>query len=208
MARAPISAREPLGAVLAGGAGRRIGGDKAIVELHGRPLLHYALAVLREVVADVVVVAKADTLLPPVAGRADVWVEPPEPRHPLTGIVHALRLAEGRPVLCVAVDLPLLDAATLRSLLEADPAGQAPAVVPRADGRLQPLCALYRPSALEDLEAAGDGGRLTDVVAALDPVVVDVPDGRAFHNVNAPEDLWHASALLPRPSRAPAPAPE
>ncbi|WP_205698971.1 molybdenum cofactor guanylyltransferase [Conexibacter sp. SYSU D00693] len=195
------TARAPLGAVLAGGAGRRIGGDKAVVELHGRPLLHYALDVLSAVVDDVVVVAKRATRLPPVAGRADVWVEPDEPRHPLCGVVHAIKLARGRPVLLVAGDLPLLDQATLRALLRADAGGRAAAVVAQADGRLQPLCALYRPRALAGLEGFDATTRTQEVVAALDPVVVDLPDGRVLHNVNAPEDLLHASALMPPPAR-------
>jgi molybdopterin-guanine dinucleotide biosynthesis protein A len=37
----------PVGAILAGGGGRRIGGDKAIVELHGRPLISYPLETVR-----------------------------------------------------------------------------------------------------------------------------------------------------------------
>ena len=46
-----------IGAVLAGGSARRIGGGKATVELHGRPLLHYPLAALRMALDQVVVVA-------------------------------------------------------------------------------------------------------------------------------------------------------
>ena len=75
----------PVGVVLAGGRGRRLGGDKAIVELEGRALVHYPLEALHEVCDDVVVVAKRDTLLPPLSGIADLWIEPDEPRHPLVG---------------------------------------------------------------------------------------------------------------------------
>ena len=47
--------------VLAGGAGRRIGGAKAIVELRGTPLVKYPLRALQAVLAEVVVVAKQGT---------------------------------------------------------------------------------------------------------------------------------------------------
>src|SRR3954454_14456578 len=97
----------PVGVVLAGGLGRRLGGDKAIVELEGRPLALYPLEALHEVCDQVAVVAKRDTLLPPLGGVAQLWSEPDTPRHPLTGVVHALRLAAGRSILVVAVDLPL-----------------------------------------------------------------------------------------------------
>src|SRR3954470_18892531 len=115
MADAPTPA-PPVGVVLAGGLGRRLGGDKAIVELEGRALVLYPLEALHEVCDDVVVVAKRDTMLPPLAGVADLWVEPALPRHPLAGVAHALHLAAGRAVLAVAVDLPCMDGATLRAI--------------------------------------------------------------------------------------------
>ena len=58
----------PLGAILAGGGGRRIGGDKAIVELQGRPLISYPLEAVREALGQVAILAKADTKLPYVSG--------------------------------------------------------------------------------------------------------------------------------------------
>jgi molybdopterin-guanine dinucleotide biosynthesis protein A len=187
----------PVGVVLAGGLGRRLGGDKAIVELEGRPLLRYPLEALHELCDDVVVVAKRDTILPPLAGDAQLWIEPDEPRHPLAGVAHALRLAAGRPVLVVAVDLPLMDGATLRAIAETDP-HDAAAVVPRVHGCLQPLCALYTPRALAGLEALKPDARATDVVEALGICEVQPPDPSAFLNVNRPEDLLQASALLTR----------
>src|SRR5256885_1284659 len=103
----PDDAAGPLGAVLAGGLGRRLGGSKATVALAGRPLISYPLQALRSALGAVVVVAKGDTQLPDGL-EAPVWVEPEHPRHPLTGLVHALSLAGGRPVLVCACDLPLV----------------------------------------------------------------------------------------------------
>ena len=97
-----MARRGAIGVVLAGGAGRRIGGDKATVELEGRPLLHYPLSVLRAVLDEVAVVAKQSTVLPGLDVEIAIWLEPEEPRHPLAGIVHALRCARGRPVVVVA----------------------------------------------------------------------------------------------------------
>jgi molybdenum cofactor guanylyltransferase len=194
-----MSPAAPIGAVLAGGRGRRIGGDKGLVDLDGRPLIGYPLAALRAVLADVVVVARADTALP--AGLADdaaVWIEPDEAsRHPVCGIVHALREARGRPVLVVAGDMPLLSEPLVRALADGGADG-APALVPRAGGRLQPLCARYEPHALRGLERFEQDARLADLVEALRPRVLDWPDEDAFLNVNAPEDVLSASAELAR----------
>jgi molybdopterin-guanine dinucleotide biosynthesis protein A len=185
----------PVGVVLAGGRGRRIGGDKAIVELEGRALVLYPLEALHEVCDQVAVVAKRDTLLPPLTGLADLWIEPDEPRHPLAGVGHALRLAAGRPVLAVAVDLPLVDAATLRALCAVDPGGAA-AVVPRVEGRLQPLCALYTQAAARPLATFDAAARATEVVAEMGIREVAFEDPAPFLNVNRPEDLLHASVLV------------
>jgi molybdopterin-guanine dinucleotide biosynthesis protein A len=187
---------DAIGVVLAGGRGRRIGGDKAIVELEGRALIHYVLEALHEVCEDVVVTAKRGTILPSLAGAADLWIEPDEPTHPLCGVEHALRMAAGRPILAVAVDLPLIDAGTLRAIASADASGVA-VVAPLVHGRLQPLCALWLPRALPGLdEAVRTGARATAVAEELGVRAVDGLDPDAFYNVNAPEDLLGATELL------------
>jgi molybdopterin-guanine dinucleotide biosynthesis protein A len=185
----------PIGVVLAGGAGRRLGGDKAVVALDGRPLLSYPLNALRAAVGDVAVVAKRTTALPRLDAGVEIWLEPDEPRHPMAGIVRALRSAGGRAILAVAVDLPFAGPELLGRIAAA-PARGGLAVVPRADGRLQPLCARYEPGALEVLAGFDPSERATDLVARLDPAVLEIDHGEAFLNVNAAEDLLRASALL------------
>jgi len=105
--------------VLAGGAGRRIGGDKCTVELAGCPLILYPIDALRGVCEQVVVVAKQDTKLPDLTGLAEVWIEPDEPQHPLAGVVHALRTASAKKLVVLACDMPLVPEELLRALLKA-----------------------------------------------------------------------------------------
>jgi molybdenum cofactor guanylyltransferase len=195
----------PVGAVLAGGRGRRLGGDKATVELAGVPLLHYPAAALRSAGLEVAVVAKADTALPDLPPGTSVWVEAEPGHHPCHGIVHALRCAHGRTILAVACDLALLDGLTVRALLGAGQAAPlAPAVVPRTGARLHPLCALYRPAALRRLSASDPDARMTDIVTSLQPAVLELDDETPLLPVNAPEDLLRAGAELGRQGREPA----
>jgi molybdopterin-guanine dinucleotide biosynthesis protein A len=184
-----------VGAVLAGGLGRRMGGQKAVSSLAGRSLAEYPLAALRAAgIEEVALVAKHDTALP--AG-VTVWLEPDEPRHPLTGLIHALRQADGRGVFACAADLVLLDAATVQRVIAAAQPGDL-AVVPEAGDQLQPLCAFYAPGALGALEAAAPDTALTATALSLAPRVVPFDDDRAFFNVNTPQDLQRAEALLSR----------
>ncbi|MDQ3632174.1 MAG: molybdenum cofactor guanylyltransferase [Actinomycetota bacterium] len=177
-----------VGVVLAGGRGRRMGSGKATVEFDGVALLHYPLRALTAVTDEQAVVAKRDTRLPELPAGVALWLEPDQPRHPLTGVMHALRSADADRVLCCAVDLPRLDAATLGRLLEADD-GRHACVVPRVDGHLEPLCAIWRPRALEALARLPASPAMRDVVAVLDPLEVTFADARPFANVNTPEDL-------------------
>jgi molybdopterin-guanine dinucleotide biosynthesis protein A len=187
---------EPIGVVLAGGLGRRIGGAKAVVELCGRPLISYPVAAMRAALPEVMVMAKADTQLPTLPG-VTVWIESDAAHHPLVGITEALGLAEGRPVLICAGDLPFVTSALIREIATADP-GAAPAVVACVRGALQPLLAVYRPAAAPLLRRALLTGepRLRDAVAAIEPRHIDVGDPDLLFNVNAPEDLLRAAAML------------
>ena len=190
-----------MGAVLAGGLGRRLGGDKAVVRLAGQPLIAFPLAAMRAVVTDVTIVAKPDTVLPAadVLGAVSVLREPARPQHPLVGILHALRAGDGRPVLICPADLPLVTAEVLAELAGADPRG-APAVVAVGPERgLQPLLGCYRPEAAGLLEAAAREARapVRAAVAAIHPRKLTVPDEVLF-NVNTAEDLARAEAALSR----------
>jgi len=184
--------RDPIGAILAGGLGRRIGGAKAVVQLGGRPLITYPLASMQAVLAEVMVLTKADTKLPNLRG-VTVWVEADPRRHPLVGLREALSLAGGRPVVVCAADLPFVTAELIGRLAAAE-AADAPAVLTRCRDVIQPLLGLYMPAAAPRL--SGGEGRLLDAVAAIGPRYLDVDDPQLLFNVNAPEDLLQAAALL------------
>jgi molybdopterin-guanine dinucleotide biosynthesis protein A len=182
-----------IGAVLAGGEGSRFGRrSKPEVLLAGRPLVSYPVAALRQVCERVAVVCKRGTSLPTLDG-AERWDEPDMPRHPLTGIVHALERAGGEPVLVCAADMPFVTADACRTLVSAP--NKALAVVAAADGVLQPTFGVYAHQALDTLRAAPENARLTDTVEQLDPTRVAFP-ARLIRGVNTPEELAEAERLL------------
>ena len=186
-----------VGVVLAGGAGVRMGGAKAGVLLAGRPLISYPLAALRAALQDVAIVAKPDTELPELEDGAPVWREPAQPRHPLAGIVEALRRAEGRPVIVLACDLPLVTSELVGELAAAP--ASAPALVTRSEGQLQPLCARYEPQALALLESYDPHGRVVEQVSAIAPATLEV-EPILLHNVNDAADLALVERLLGGPA--------
>ena len=180
--------RPMVGAILAGGLGTRMGGAKATRVLAGRPLASYPAAALRGACDRVAIVAKRDTDLPPLDG-VEVWVEPDEPRHPLTGLIHALERA-GEPVLVCAADMPFVTVEACRDLIDAS-------AVAVAEGRLQPLFGVYSPQALAALRAAPADAPLTSTVEALGPALVKLPADVVL-SVDTPEALAAAERLLHR----------
>jgi molybdopterin-guanine dinucleotide biosynthesis protein A len=129
-----------------------------------------------------------------------VWIEPDEPRHPLLGIVHALGVAKGRPVLVCPVDLPFVSSGLIRRIAEAGRGG-APPVIATREGGTQPLLGCYQPETLEPLCAALEHPEVPvrDAVAALAPVLYEVQDPIELFNINSPADLLQASAMFCRP---------
>jgi molybdopterin-guanine dinucleotide biosynthesis protein A len=175
---------EVLGAILAGGAGKRVGGGKPSLQLCGRPLISYPIAAMRDAGLEPVVVAKGDTPLPPL----DVPVVHDESSvlHPLAGVLAALDHARGH-VVVVGTDMPDVPPQLIRRLVAADPGAHV--VVATVGGELQPLCARYGPGARDALaQALADEAPMRATVAALDPVEV-ATDAAAVRNVNTLADL-------------------
>jgi molybdopterin-guanine dinucleotide biosynthesis protein A len=192
-----LGAGPVVGAVLAGGGGRRIGGSKPTVELAGRPLLSYPLSAVERAGLAPLVVAKAATELP--ALDLPVVRERAEEPHPLHGVVAALARAGGRPVVAVACDMPLVTAELLAWL-----AGLDGTVLPVVGGSAQPLLARYAADAGPVLGAAARRGlSAQDAVTALGPRIIEEAElaafgdpRRLFLNVNDERDLQRAAALV------------
>ena len=178
------------GAVLTGGASRRMGRNKALVEVDGQPMAVRVARALDGAGCRPVVVIGGDLAALAtlgLSGRADDY--PGD--GPLGAIITALRWSQGS-VLVAACDLPWLDAIAVESVAshaQAESDGQVDAVVARTD-RLEPLLAWWAPSALRPLEEAFEEGERA-VHRTLDRLRVStVPvASSSLRNVNAPGDL-------------------
>lgn len=183
------------GAVLTGGASRRMGRDKALVDVEGRALAARVADVIRAAGIHDVVAIGGD-----VAALTDVgFVVVPDDHPgvgPLGGIATALRHVDGSAsaVLVVACDLPRLDVETVsrivRSWSETSKRGDAD-VVAASTGRLEPLCAVWsvdRCRGVTDRAIARGERSVHRVLDELTCRTVDVSPA-ALHNANRPDDL-------------------
>ena len=177
-------------AVLAGGASRRMGVDKATLLVDGRSLLERVVAAARDARCRCVVIGRE-----PVTDLAgvDEWIDDEMPGEgPLAALATALRRCGGE-IALVACDMPHLDAAALSWLVSLPLDDAAAGLVVRNGERLEPLFARYRRSCLPAVDAIlADGRRSLSALYEVAPfVVVDAPDAiaAALTNVNTPEEL-------------------
>jgi molybdopterin-guanine dinucleotide biosynthesis protein A len=125
-----------------------------------------------------------------------VWVEPDEPAHPLLGVGEALALAGGRPVLVCPLDMPFISTRLLTQLAATERAAR-PAVIAASRGLARPLVGCYAPAAAPLLSAvARRQASLEEAVRELDPLLVEVDDELELFDINTPDDLLQAAAML------------
>jgi len=195
--RLPITA-----AVLAGGRSMRMGVDKTLLDVDGRPLVSRVVDAVGEVCAHTLIATNRPESLAELGLAADVRILRDEVAYqgPLGGLATALAETTDEWMLAVGADMPHLTPDVIRALW--DLRGDADAVVPVTPKGLEPLLALYRveaclPAAREVL--ATGRRRIVAVFARVKTVEVPEdalrrvdPDLRSLINVNTPADLADA----------------
>ena len=172
--------------VLAGGASRRMGRDKALLPLDGQPLLAHIARCAANVASRVTIVGSPLKYqgmgFPVIADRRPGC-------GPLAGIEAALESGLARRNLILACDMPHLDSALLEQLFE----GEAECVLPQTpDGRWHPLCAVWDAGLLPRVRAALDRDEFR-VRAALEGAALQLVPVERLSNANTPQE-WTALA--------------
>jgi molybdopterin-guanine dinucleotide biosynthesis protein A len=175
------------GFVLAGGESSRMGRDKALLTLEGEPLVARIAGIVEAVTGSA-------TIIGPPERYAHLGFEVIADRvagaGPLGGIETALGLGRAPWNLVLACDLPAVDAALLRLLVDRAAGSRADCVIPRTAGP-EPLCAVYSESCAEHFRAALEAGvrKVTDALAGLEVDWIEAPNFHKLTNLNTPKDL-------------------
>lgn len=186
---------EPVaGAILAGGASRRMGRTKALIDVAGVPMAQCVARALADGgCGDIALVGGSPSEL--AALELPVVADGVPGEGPLGGVISALQhFTEASHVLVAACDLPLLDAGTVRNMLDAAHADPGRAATVAQTDRLEPALVVWSRASLDDVVALFDGGEraVHRVLAEIDTQTVQVAP-RAMTNVNRPPDVPSSS---------------
>jgi molybdopterin-guanine dinucleotide biosynthesis protein A len=184
--------------ILAGGRSSRMGRSKALLPFGGEPLIVHVVARLQSLFDEIVVVAAPGQDLPTLP--ATVVQDAVAHQGPVGGLCYGLSAISGQAAFVAACDSAFLDTRLISHLVSQLPGHDV--VVPKWDGRAQPLHAVYRKGVLPLLEAQLARGELRPVSlydrvrtrwVSEDDVRAFDPEGWSFFNMNTPEEYARAA---------------
>ena len=182
------------GVILAGGKSSRMGTDKALLPIGGKPCIQHVRDILREVFNDVIAISDhgdryAFLSLPVLK---DIW----KGSGPIGGIHSALTQITTDDAFITSCDLPGITSTMIRRVARIG-AGEDAVVFKASDGLIQPLFGVYRKSCLPQLRRHLASRQysivkfLEDIrvlYLTLDDILGDDALGYRLQSMNSPED--------------------
>jgi molybdopterin-guanine dinucleotide biosynthesis protein A len=182
--------------ILAGGKSSRMGQDKAFMEIGGETLLARQIRLAREAGVDEVLIS-GRTNVDYSSFGCRVLRDRLQDTGPLGGIERGLATASSPLLSVLAVDMPRMTREFLERLFAQCKDGVG--IIPRVNGEIEPLAAVYPKAALELVEkllsVPGQAARASafakDCVSCGLARFVDLTESEAhfFGNWNSPHDL-------------------
>ena len=185
--------------LLAGGESRRMGRDKAAIEIEGEPFWKRQLELLRSLGPEQVFLstrARPDWL----PDNVELLLDDSPSRGPLSGLTKALTAMRTTHLIALAVDMPLMNGEQLCELLSSATAGCG--VGPVVGEQAEPLAAIYPAEAASDFAAALSGPdfslqrivRQLFATGKIRPVPISEANAPLYRSLNTPADFREFNA--------------
>lgn len=188
------------GIILAGGKSSRMGAEKGLQELCGKPLISYAVQVLSGLCNTLIISSSSEAY---TAYGYDVVPDEFPGIGPMGGIYSALKHSRTDKNLVLSCDLPFVTNELLSYILK-NATGYQVAVPWQGNRHYEPLCGFYHVSVLQQMRTFIQKGnyKLPDLfdTIRMNKLVIDKNSGfyseKLFFNVNSKQDLDKASVLM------------
>lgn len=185
---------EVTGVVLAGGKSSRMGENKALLPINGKPNIENIIAKL-QLVTNAIVISSNDLVTYNYL-QLPIIKDITESLGPLGGIQSILTSVSTPYVFFHACDLPMLSLDVIQCMIELCTGYDV--IVPKIDGKVHPVCGIYHKNVLPILEKqlANEDRKVMNLLNKLNVLYVerDVFEEKgidvdiAFLNMNTPED--------------------
>jgi molybdopterin-guanine dinucleotide biosynthesis protein A len=178
------------GIVLAGGKSSRMGTDKSLIMLHNKPLIQYAIDIIKHLCQNIVI--SANTNKYEFTG-CEVWPDEFPVQAPIIGIYSCLKRSPTNLNIVLSCDMPMITTSLFSYLLVY--AKDYDIVVPVHENYLEPLCGIYQRSALPIMEKfiRSKNFALHEFIENTNHLSLKIPDNKfpasIFMNVNTLDDF-------------------
>ncbi|MGP4040584.1 molybdenum cofactor guanylyltransferase [Gracilibacillus sp. D59] len=182
------------GIVLTGGKSSRFKKDKAFASYKGDSFYQNVLKVMLTCVNNTYIVIRDNHSIQQVSANIKVITdhEPYKGQGPLAGIYSAMIDGTANWYLVLPVDTPLMEPVILKKLITYMDNNENDAIVPRINGRIQPLVALYKRDTIQLMEQQllDKKRSMHQLLEKLTVTFVDFPceDEKYFININTQEE--------------------
>lgn len=192
--------------ILSGGKSSRIGTDKALLSIEGKPLVQRLVELLDSIFSKVVISSNELDLYNFTGKKIvqDIYTG----RGPLAGIHSALKYTDTKRNFIVSCDLPLISTELINYIINYK--SEKDVILPMADGRTQQLCGIYSEHILNEveellIESSKNNSKLKgSVYELMDKVPTEIVEvdkldfyhSNLFLNINTPEDYDHLKRIF------------
>jgi len=191
---------EVTGIILAGGKSSRMGTEKGMQELCGKPLIQYAIEAFSGVCNKIIISSGSEAYQ---SFGFEVVADEIPGIGPMGGIYSALKQSKTEKNLVLSCDLPFVSKELLSYILK-NSEGYQVAVPWQGNQHFEPLCGFYSLSVLDQMLAFIKNGnyKLPDLFNSINinRLIIndtsDFYDDKLYVNVNSKHDLAQAEKLM------------
>ena len=192
--------------ILAGGLSSRMGTNKALLQIGGKTLIQIFVDLLDSLFMEVVISSNEPQLFQFINKKLIKDLTPG--RGPLGGIHSTLQSTKNEKNFLISCDMPFINKEIIN--YKCDYKSDKMIILPKADGRIQPLCGIYSKKALPEVESllkesnqkdSSLKGSIYELLNRVDTEIIDVTSMNFYHpdlffNINTPDDFLYAKKIL------------
>lgn len=181
------------GIVLAGGMSRRMGTDKSLMLLHGKPIISHVIEAIKPLCSKIVISSNKQAY--DFTG-CEVWPDLYPVQAPMVGVYSCLKRSTTDLNIVVSCDVPFVKASLFLHLLSN--MGNSDIIVPMHHDYMEPLCAIYKNKVVSELQQYIDrqNYRLFEFIEQASHRCLEINPSdfspRIFMNINTLEEFDQA----------------